>query len=30
MTLSYLIVGLLALGMLVYLGITLLKPEWFE
>jgi K+-transporting ATPase KdpF subunit len=26
----YLIVGLIALGLLVYLILALLKPEWFE
>ena len=25
----YLITGLLALGLLVYLSLALLKPEWF-
>jgi K+-transporting ATPase KdpF subunit len=30
MTLSYLVAGLIALGLLVYLLIALLKPEWFE
>ena len=30
MTWLYLIAGLVALGLLVYLGIALLKPEWFE
>ena len=25
----YLVVGLLALGLFVYLGVALLKPEWF-
>jgi K+-transporting ATPase KdpF subunit len=26
----YIIVGLIALGLLVYLILALLKPEWFE
>jgi K+-transporting ATPase KdpF subunit len=30
MTWLYLIAGLIALGLLIYLGVTLLKPEWFE
>jgi len=30
MTWLYFIVGLIALGLLIYLGIALLKPEWFE
>ncbi len=30
MTVFYLIAGVIALGLLVYLGVTLLKPEWFE
>ncbi|HSA62931.1 MAG TPA: K(+)-transporting ATPase subunit F [Nitrospiraceae bacterium] len=29
MTEIYFIIGLLALGLLVYLMIALLKPEWF-
>ncbi|MCL4266908.1 MAG: K(+)-transporting ATPase subunit F [Anaerolineae bacterium] len=29
MTLLYAISGLLALGLLVYLVVALLKPEWF-
>jgi len=30
MTLLYLIVGLIALGLLAYLVVALLKPEWFS
>ena len=30
MTLSHLVAGLIAFGLLVYLLIALLKPEWFE
>jgi K+-transporting ATPase KdpF subunit len=30
MTLSHLVAGLTALGLLVYLLAALLKPEWFE
>jgi K+-transporting ATPase KdpF subunit len=30
MTLLYPIAGLIALGLLVYLLLALLKPEWFE
>ncbi len=30
MTLLYLVAGLIALGLLVYLSVALLKPEWFE
>jgi K+-transporting ATPase KdpF subunit len=30
MTLLYLVAGLVALGLLVYLFVSLLKPEWFE
>lgn len=30
MTMFYLLSGLLALGLLAYLFIVLLKPEWFE
>jgi K+-transporting ATPase KdpF subunit len=29
MTLLYLISGLIALGLLIYLVVALLKPEWF-
>jgi K+-transporting ATPase KdpF subunit len=29
MTLLYVISGLIALGLLVYLIVALLKPEWF-
>jgi len=29
MNILYLIVGLIALGLLVYLFLALLKPEWF-
>jgi K+-transporting ATPase KdpF subunit len=29
MTLLYLISGLIALGLLIYLIVALLKPEWF-
>lgn len=29
MSLFYLLAGLVALGLLVYLVIALLKPEWF-
>lgn len=29
MTVIYFIIGLLAIGLLVYLMIALLKPEWF-
>jgi K+-transporting ATPase KdpF subunit len=29
MTLLYAIAGVLALGLLVYLVVALLKPEWF-
>jgi len=29
MNVLYLIVGLIALGLLVYLFLALLKPEWF-
>jgi K+-transporting ATPase KdpF subunit len=29
MTLSHIMAGLIALGLLVYLFIALLKPEWF-
>jgi K+-transporting ATPase KdpF subunit len=29
MTLLYFIVGLITLGLLVYLLVALLKPEWF-
>ena len=29
MTLLYFIVGLITLGLLVYLFVALLKPEWF-
>jgi K+-transporting ATPase KdpF subunit len=29
MTLLYVISGLIALGLLVYLVVALLKPEWF-
>jgi K+-transporting ATPase KdpF subunit len=28
--LLYLVAGLVALGLLVYLFVSLLKPEWFE
>jgi K+-transporting ATPase KdpF subunit len=30
MTLLYFIVGLIALGLLAYLIVALLKPEWFS
>ena len=30
MTALYIIAGLIALGLLVYLFVSLLKPEWFE
>jgi K+-transporting ATPase KdpF subunit len=30
MNLLYLIVGLITLGLFVYLVVALLKPEWFE
>lgn len=30
MNIMYLITGLLALGLLVYLVVALLKPEWFS
>jgi K+-transporting ATPase KdpF subunit len=30
MTLTYLAAGLIALSLLVYLLVALLKPEWFE
>lgn len=29
MTPLYIIMGLIALALLVYLGLALLKPEWF-
>lgn len=29
MSLFYLLAGLLALGLLIYLVVALLKPEWF-
>jgi K+-transporting ATPase KdpF subunit len=29
MTLLYLLSGLIALGLLIYLVLALLKPEWF-
>jgi K+-transporting ATPase KdpF subunit len=29
MTLLYLVAGLIALGLLVYLFVSLIKPEWF-
>ena len=29
MTLLYVISGLIALGLLIYLVVALLKPEWF-
>ena len=30
MNLFYLVVGLIALSLLIYLFLALLKPEWFE
>jgi K+-transporting ATPase KdpF subunit len=30
MTLLYTLTGLIALGLLLYLLVALLKPEWFE
>jgi len=30
MNLLYIIVGIIALGLLVYLVLALLKPEWFK
>jgi K+-transporting ATPase KdpF subunit len=30
MNIMYLITGLLALGLLIYLVVALLKPEWFS
>ncbi len=30
MTMLYLLSGLLAFGLLAYLFVALLKPEWFE
>ena len=30
MNVMYLITGLLALGLLIYLVVALLKPEWFS
>jgi len=29
MSVLYVVSGILALGLLVYLGLALLKPEWF-
>lgn len=29
MDLVYAVVGIVALGLLIYLGVALLKPEWF-
>lgn len=29
MVVLYVIMGLLALGLLIYLGLALFKPEWF-
>ena len=30
MTATYLVTGLITLGLFIYLVIALLKPEWFE
>jgi len=30
MNIMYLITGLIALGLLIYLVVALLKPEWFS
>ena len=30
MSVLYVVAGILALGLLVYLGLALLKPEWFS